>query len=247
MSPRAAHTPPRTLPEFLRRLSQLLAIVLGVSSAGSAIWSLFILPLLHASFSARKALVDQQNDRAINIARALSRIRSLSIYGQPSPADTPAEGGEEKQADGPLENTSDASLQEIHSSAASESSLTPDSGGTPGQAVFPLSNLSTLSSSLSRLTSALESTSTTRTSLISNLESYSSHLHRQLFAARPVGSKGFGGYAVGMGSLDAHLRNEGEAESRGEEWDAVRKDIRAIKGMLLNRRTSTPIASANRS
>ncbi|WVQ74968.1 hypothetical protein IAR50_004576 [Cryptococcus sp. DSM 104548] len=245
MLSRAAPSAPRTLPEFLRRLSQLLAIVLGVSSAGSAIWSLFILPLLHASFSARRVLVDQQRDRANHMVQALTRLRSLSMYGQPYPTTAALKRGEEEQhVDAcPEERTSDASLQEIHSSATSESSLIPDSP-PPSLAILPLANLSVLSSSLNRLTSSLDSTSTTRTSLISHLESYTSHLHRQLFAARPVGSKGFGSYAVGMGSLDAHLRNEGEVESQGEEWDAVRKDIRAIKGMLLNRRTFQSTAGA---
>jgi hypothetical protein len=64
-----------------------------------------------------------------------------------------------------------------------------------------------------------------------------------------------------MNSLSANLAREGGGavlggggtyegsapgiEARGEEWDAVRREIRAIKGMLLNRRNFTPSSTAS--
>lgn len=46
--------------------------------------------------------------------------------------------------------------------------------------------------------------------------------------------------AGGKSSWGAYDQSNGEEEGsvgvKGEEWDAVRKEVRAIKGMLLSRR-----------
>jgi len=116
--------------------------------------------------------------------------------------------------------------------------------------ILPLDTVSSLSTSLANLVTAFTSTSTTRTSLLSTLESYTSHLHRQLYlrSGSSFGGGG-GGMKYGMNTLSANLAKAGgkgygafETDSeeavgvKGEEWDAVRKEVRAIKGMLLSRR-----------
>ncbi|WVQ82135.1 hypothetical protein IAT38_004263 [Cryptococcus sp. DSM 104549] len=234
----------RSLPEFLRRLTQIISIVVGASSTVAVIWSLFLLPLLHSSFSARKAIVDQQSERLTTLVEGLRRLRSKIIYPAPSSESEAGEGETEKSKE--LVRR-EASLKEINStsSVASHHSESGDSDSAqPKPEMVPFSPLTTLCKSVRGLTSALDSTSTTRTSLISTLESYTSHLHRQLFVARPTG--GYGGFSVGMGSLSANLKKEGldsGVEGKGEEWDAARKEIRAIKGMLLNRRSFATVSA----
>lgn len=111
-----------------------------------------------------------------------------------------------------------------------------------------LPDLTDVMSTLDDLASTRSNTATTRLSLLSTLEAYTSSLHRQLWSPRP----GHGGYGVGLNNLNANLAKErgsaGAASSfedkgielsvgvKGEEYDAVRKEIRTIKGILLNRR-----------
>ncbi|WVF73130.1 hypothetical protein IAT40_007949 [Kwoniella sp. CBS 6097] len=267
------YSSPRAL-TFLRRLAFVLSVVLGVSASIAGIWSYFILPLLHSSFSARKAILDQQVPRYQKLLEGLRGLRSNKLYGplrveRPSPSD---ESEKEQKVDDRKRSTirREASLKEITSSASisMSSSSSQNHHDTNADAnadtdaditqptlhepLVPLSSLQNLSTNLNSLTSALDNTSTTRTSLISTLESYTSHLHREMFVSRAPGlnhgfrgGSGFGGYSIG-GTLGANLsRASGSAGAgeeggiragNGEEWDSVRKEIRAIKGLLLNRR-----------
>ncbi|WWD19476.1 hypothetical protein CI109_103936 [Kwoniella shandongensis] len=262
--------PTRSIPTFIRRLTFVLSLLLGLSSSIALVWSYFLLPLLHASFSARKVIVTQQVDRMTNIVDNLRRLRTGGLF----PPNPTAIAGEKDVAVGAMEGNptageqeektallieKEATLREIDSSTTSSEHGNDhgDPPSTPTQTaehlpISPIPSLQSLTRSLRSLTTALDSTSTTRTSLISTLESYTSHLHRQLFVARPTGSGGFG---IGMGTLSANLSKESgragagfdtlENQSRGEEWDAVRKEVRAIKGMLLNRRSFAPTTTTN--
>ncbi|OCF32153.1 hypothetical protein I316_06067 [Kwoniella heveanensis BCC8398] len=270
---------------FLKRLSSILSVILGASASIAGIWSYFILPLLHSSFSARKALLDQQVPRYAKLLEGLRALRSNKLYGPPlrvgekirdeksGSRKTRDEDGKKRERDGVTPRPTirrEASLKEITSSASVSSSSTTHPNDTqdhdhnadvdhveptpPSQPLVPFSSLQALRTHLNSLTSALDNTSTTRTSLISTLESYTSHLHRQMFVSRAPGSGfgsaggggGFGGYSIG-GTLGMNLKQAsgsgGAAASvgitgngDGEAWDSVRKEIRAIKGLLLNRR-----------
>ncbi|OCF39098.1 hypothetical protein I317_07122 [Kwoniella heveanensis CBS 569] len=270
---------------FLKRLSFILSVILGASASIAGIWSYFILPLLHSSFSARKALLDQQVPRYAKLLEGLRALRSNKLYGPPlrvgekirdeksGSRKTRDEDGKKRERDGVTPRPTirrEASLKEITSSASVSSSSTTHPNDTqdhdhnagvdhveptpPSQPLVPFSSLQALRTHLNSLTSALDNTSTTRTSLISTLESYTSHLHRQMFVSRAPGSGfgsaggggGFGGYSIG-GTLGMNLKQAsgsgGAAASvgitgngDGEAWDSVRKEIRAIKGLLLNRR-----------
>jgi hypothetical protein len=221
--------------------------VLGSSAVVAGIWSAFILPLLHASFSARRALVDQQKDRWTGLVAGLREVRARSIY-PPATEDVPVATPlkESKVEDSlALEKVGDeARLIEEESTDGED---TPNLNPKAIERILPLDTVSSLSTSLTNLVTAFTSTSTTRTSLLSTLESYTSHLHRQLYLRSAPGS---GGMRYGMNTLSANLAKAGggkawgafeqdDAEAvgvKGEEWDAVRKEVRAIKGMLLSRR-----------
>lgn len=259
LRPTHAPTPyrPSPLPGYLKRLSYILSILLGTGATIASIWSLFLLPLLHASFSARRALVEQQLERWTGLGAGLRQMRQKGMYALP-PA--PAAEGEDKPgsaADGEkggqttaLERSARAMVEEI-SSVASASGGEVDEQPHPPQPTPLLPDLSDVITSVEELAATRGNTSTTRTSLLSTLESYTSNLHRQLWSPRP--GHGYSGYGVGLNSLDANLAKErggittesnglhaaaGELAMgvKGEEYDAVRKEIRAIKGILLNRR-----------
>lgn len=135
----------------------------------------------------------------------------------------------------------------------------PDLSNIEHLPLIPINPLASLTSTVRDLTSTLDSTSTTRTSLLSTLESYTSTLHREVFLRSDrFGSSGgySGGYS--MSTLSANLAKAGGGGTSGrnraqqgaeagdgglsgvgvksEEWDAVRKEVRGIKGILLNRR-----------
>lgn len=220
----------RTLVHYFRRLIQLLSIVVGTSSAGAALWSLLLLPLLHATFSARKSLVEGQMQPMVTLLEKVIGLRAKLSHFSSLQSDKGVEG-ECVEADLPTVTP----IREIESFAASTGSRT-DSGMST--AIFPSLGLRALSQSIHNLTAMLDATSTTRISLISTLESYTSHVHRQLFLAKPPGYTN-DRFAVGLGTLSENLKKEGEHEKKGEEWDAVRKEVRAVKGLLLNRRAFT--------
>ncbi|WVQ67197.1 uncharacterized protein L199_005392 [Kwoniella botswanensis] len=228
-------SPSRTL-LFIRRLTYILSILLGLSSAVAGIWSIFILPLLHSSFSARKALVDQQTERVNNLLEGIKKLKSLGIYTQSGSS------GDEDEHAGRGNQREEASLKEISSSI---SSLRSDNINNPEpndetNEIIPITSLTRLISKLKILSSSLDATSTTRLSVISTLEGYTSSIHHQLFLSRST-TGGMSSYGVNMNSLSNHLnqdKNQGRdmIGGTGEEWDNTRKEIRAIKGLLLNRR-----------
>lgn len=134
----------------------------------------------------------------------------------------------------------------------------PKPSPSPPLPVLTLANdLQHLPSSLRQLSNHMSATETTRTSLISTINAYTSHLHTQNFLMVRGGGGGgrasrIGNAAVGLSSLDDNLRKEGAAaagddartrsEPEGmigiadlEEWETVRKEIRSIKGLMLSR------------
>ncbi|WWC64389.1 uncharacterized protein I303_106999 [Kwoniella dejecticola CBS 10117] len=294
--PPIQETPSKTI-IFIKRITYLLSIFLGMSATFAGIWSIFVLPLLHSTFSARKALVSQQTDRMGDILERLRRLRAIGMYGQPRSMEPDqkygngvegmAEGKHMKEShedENGSQNDDDdddedddsgirreASLKEIsesvellhlqsdHRRRQQEQENKRRAGIDEAEAeeveieIVPTTSLSLLSTKLNDLSGAMESTSTTRISLISTLESYTSSIHRQLFVSRSL-QGGYGGYSVGMNSLNQHLNNRGNSSGskstsggvgglvddlggvNPEEWDKTRKEIRAIKGLLLNRR-----------
>lgn len=217
----------RTLVYYFRRLTQLISIIVGASSAVAALWSLILLPLLHASFSARKSLVEGQIQPMGTLLEGVVGLQAKLFHFSSLQRD---KGVEEESVEADLSTVT--AIKEIESYAASTSSKTDSDMPT---AIFPFLGLRSLSQSIHNLTTVLDATSTTRISLISTLESYTSHIHRQLFLAKSPGYTS-DRFTVGLGTLSDNLKKEGEHEKKGEEWDAVRKEVRAVKGLLLNRR-----------
>lgn len=135
---------------------------------------------------------------------------------------------------------------------ATETTLTPST-----LSLIP-SPLCDLSSQLLTLSRNMSATDTTRTSLLSTINSYTSHLHTQNFLMQrgSSASRRTGG-GVHLGSLDANLAKEGGIGKTGgektaggrleadgmtmlsltdlDEWDEIKKEIRSIKGLLLSR------------
>ena len=263
---------------YLRRLTFVVSLVLGSAAVGSWLWSTFLLPLLHASFSARKALISQQEDNISNLLRTVKEIRKRRMYATRKSteacslsAELGAGSGSGKSRNEGKEgrNSEDDStrdsmaedrpilLVEEMTETASHAS-TSTSHLTKYQARIPLIpsiELSDLTAKLKDLSEALDSTSTTRTSLLSTLELYTAELHREVFR-RSVPST-YGGHSgatpVGLGTLSANLNREsGHAALTGpngiddgmKEFDMARKEIRAMKGILLGRRNFAHAQSA---
>lgn len=200
--------------------------------------------------------MDQQKDRWTGLVAGLREVRARSIYPPPSeevPVPAPLKetnGDEEKLALAKLGE--EARLIEEESTDG-EDTTTPNPQAI--ERILPLDTVSSLSTSLANLVTAFTSTSTTRTSLLSTLESYTSHLHRQLYLRSTPGSVGM---RYGMNTLSANLAKAGGGKAwgafeqdgdqptgvKGEEWDSVRKEVRAIKGMLLSRRNFVPDGEA---
>lgn len=256
MRPTHAPTPyrPSPLPGYLKRLSYILSILLGTGATIASIWSLLLLPLLHASFSARRALVEQQLERWTGLGAGLRQMRQKGMYALPVSSVTGDEKDEAVERDKAgrqtaLEKGARAMVEEISSVASAAGGEGDEQARTP-QPTPLLPDLSDVIASVEELAATRGNTSTTRTSLLSTLESYTSNLHRQLWSPRP--GHGYSGYGVGLSSLDANLAKERGGVStesngvhaagelamgvKGEEYDMVRKEIRAIKGILLNRR-----------
>lgn len=242
----------------------ILSILLGAGGAIALVWSAFLLPLLHASFSARRALVEQQVDRVGSLLQRLKEVRASGVHaGMPQTESEGVNAEAPGRAEGPSGNAlvkrdqgqeAKGMIREIsHSSAPSTSSPTRPSSPAPPNPAPLIPDISGLVASLRGLSVARSHTSTTRTSLLSTIESYTSALHRQLWNPRPGAGMGAWGTGYGLGTLDQSLAREGGAvkgssvykdgwegeglRDRGEEWDAVRKEIRGIKGMLLGRRS----------
>jgi hypothetical protein len=118
----------------------------------------------------------------------------------------------------------------------------------PAQPKHPLSLISgllDLPNNLGTLSAQMESTTTTRTSLISTVSSYTSWLHTQMFMMTRAGGNNSAYYGgVGLKTLGESLEKEGVKSEektaaviggKSPVWDELRKEIRAIKGMLLSR------------
>lgn len=247
----------------LQRLGYILSLILGSSAILGLFWSTFILPLLHSSFSARQVLLEQQTSRFGLLVSGLRALRGTSLF-PPLPSaprsrlenhdDTSETSTEERKVD---EAEHRSGIEEIISQssgsdlplkgraiegASNEEGEEVLAAATP---LLPLDNLTTLSTSLRSLSNAISSTSTTRVSLLSTLETYTSQLHRDVYLRNDHRSA----FSVGLGSLSENLANasgstalgsSGAAKSDRTEWDDVRKEIRAIKGLLLGRRNFAP-------
>ncbi|KAJ9112233.1 hypothetical protein QFC22_006317 [Naganishia vaughanmartiniae] len=61
---------------FIKTLSYVIGITLGVGSIFAGVWSKFLLPLLYSTFSARKAVTEQQLFAMKTIVHKLKAIRS---------------------------------------------------------------------------------------------------------------------------------------------------------------------------
>lgn len=288
-----------TLLSDLKRLSYVFSLVLGSSAVIGLFFSTFILPLLHSTFSARGALMDQQAARWGRLVRGLRALRASTLL---PPAKTPAKklpsnqdgvlvesGGEDAADSRPaLEHAHRSGIEEIPSSASSLSDKDRDAAqchrpkAIASQAhheppkwrkddadidgdfdanaqqsthhLLPIANLTALSTSLSALSDSISSTSTTRVSLLSTLESYTSQLHREVYLRSDGFGSGSGGgssFSVGLGSLSQNLASAG-AKAGGAsgangtggtgrtDWDDVRREVRAVKGLLLGRRNFVP-------
>ncbi|KAL1412127.1 hypothetical protein Q8F55_003128 [Vanrija albida] len=266
MAPKVKHLPaapaaaraPSSLPALLRRLAYLVGIVLGGGALVAGLWSTFLLPLLHATYSARTALSIPQKERWRSLLEGLGRIRALGIYRRAREAEAePTPQGNELALVRTRSSRSDASAKDKEKAAppsvtaVTVTSEDEDTRPPPSLHADP----SALSASLRDLAASLDATNTTRTSLISTLESYTSGLHRELFVARGLANSTWGGGSaygstgrVGLGTLSANLaqasgsgKPEGESvlglpAAKSQEWDSVRREVRAIKGLLLNRR-----------
>ena len=195
---------PTSIPAFLRRLAFVLSLLVGASSLAAMFFSTFLLPLLHSSYAARHAIVEGQLPHFQTLVDRLRGLRANQLYPLPimPPSNTPEVPTPEEQR---------VLFEEVPSSMASRST----SPAPPSLPVSPLSSeaVTTLRSALVDLSTAMDATATTRTSLLSTLEGYTSHLHRELYVPRDRDTNG-----------------------PGEEWNAIRKEVRAMKGVLLNRR-----------
>lgn len=199
--------------------------------------------------------MDQQKDRWVGLVSGLKEVRARAVYPLPAQIELASnlEGTVVRNGDGEKDTSALEKNRNEEEARLMDHEDSSDSGSSSEipESLIPLNSISSLSTSLTNLTAAFTSTSTTRTSLLSTLESYTSYLHRQLYL-RSQPSSGMS-MRYGMNTLSANLakaggksswgafdqstgEGEGSVGVKGEEWDAVRKEVRAIKGMLLSRR-----------
>jgi hypothetical protein len=265
-----APRPLSTLPQQLKRLAYVVSILVGGSAILAGAWSAFLLPLLHATYSARNAIAGAQKDRWRTMLEKLQAIRGLGIFPLALTAEENAERDAaiakieaekaEKAAAKEQEKDKQVALhgQEPESPKSATTSIPDELPPATKPPPLPMrADVGDLSAALKDLAANLDATATTRTSLVSTLEGYTSGLHRELFLARSGGPSTPWGPVpganntgrVGLGTLSANLASAGgkvagqpEASplgippARSEEWDNVRREVRAIKGLLLNRR-----------
>lgn len=270
-----------TLPQQLKRLAYVVSLVLGGGAVIAGLWSIFLLPLLHATYSARNALALPQSERWGQLVAKLKGIRELAIFPARTEDETKAlvrahkaerasaasaagddaeekegenaEGeGEKTEGDGEKEGERRLLTGPDDSPKSASISLAEESVAPPPTTSQLHADTSVLGPALRELASAMDATATTRTSLLSTLEGYTSGLHRELFLSR--GGAGSSSpwskstSSVGLGTLSANLAKAGGGAdsplglpaAKSEEWDAVRREVRAIKGILLNRRNFAP-------
>lgn len=265
---------PSSLPQQLKRLAYVVSLVLGGGAVIAGLWSIFLLPLLHATYSARNALALPQSERWAQLVAKLKGIRELAIFPVRSEDETRAlvrahkaelashasqagddeaegEAGDKEKAEGEPDHPERKMLTGPEDSPKSASiSLAEESVAPPPTTSQLHADPSVLGPTLRELASAMEATATTRTSLLSTLEGYTSGLHRELFLSRGASSTPWSKStsSVGLGTLSANLAKAGGNSdsplglpaAKSEEWDAVRREVRAIKGILLNRRNFAP-------
>ncbi|BEI82880.1 hypothetical protein CcaverHIS002_0307480 [Cutaneotrichosporon cavernicola] len=265
-----APRPLSTLPQQLKRLTYVVSLLVGGSALLAGAWSVFLLPLLHATYSARNAIAGAQKDRWRALLEKLQLVRGLGMFPLALNAEETAERDEaiakieaeraEKAAAKEQEKDKQIALpgQEPESPKSAITSLEDEFPPATKPPPVPLrADVGDLSAALKDLAANLDATATTRTSLVSTLEGYTSGLHRELFLARSGGPSTPWGPVpgatntgrVGLGTLSANLASAGGKvagqpepsplgipPARSEEWDNVRREVRAIKGLLLNRR-----------
>lgn len=268
-----------SLPQQLKRLAYVVSLVLGGGAVIAGLWSVFLLPLLHATYSARNALALPQSERWGQLVEKLKGIRELAIFPVRSEDETRAlvrahkaelasqasqagedeegaaekkdgEGGEEKDGEKDERKMLTAPDDSPKSASISLAETAEESAAPPPTTSQLHADPSVLGPALRELASSMEATATTRTSLLSTLEGYTSGLHRELFLSRGAGGSPWskGTSSVGLGTLSANLAKAGGntdsplglPAAKSEEWDAVRREVRAIKGILLNRRNFAP-------
>lgn len=210
--------------------------------------------------------MDQQSDRWTSLLGSLRQIKGRGMYASSRLDPVPTDNEDEKSGKDASEDEGekgDTARLTYHNEEEDDTTTT----STLTEGLLPTNAFSSLSTSLGNLLTAFNSTSTTRTSLLSTVEGYSSYLHRQVYRrSQPFSSGGIksgGGYS--MGTLSANLAQAGGSQRRpfdiygqpedgdaddevkledmgvkSQEWDAVRKEVRAIKGMLLSRRNFVP-------
>jgi hypothetical protein len=237
-------------------------LALGGGAVLAGVWSAFLLPLLHATFSARTALLAPQRERWRSLLDRLREIRAAPIFRE-----RVQEVEEEERAlVRARTRESEVSREElalVKSRSREEKDEDKDKEkGTEGgdkeeeeepPTVNMFADVAPLSAALRDLASSLDATATTRTSLVSTLEGYTSGLHRELFARGGATNSWGGTSSVGLSTLGANLAKAGGSAdasplglpaAKSEEWDNVRREVRAIKGLLLNRRNfSVPARS----
>ena len=177
-----------------------------------------------------------------SLLQSLKMIRSRRVYPSLRSEDQakPEGRSEVSHEQKPLEasSTEEDRLLPVDDSEVTSQASSSRPSATHALPLLSLKDLSALSSSLTDLSSALDSTSTTRTSLLSTLEMYTSQLQRDIFlrSSRPNPS-------VGLNTLSQNLDRErgySADEGRSKEWREARKEIRAMKGILLGRRNFVP-------
>lgn len=269
-----APTPQRisSLPQQLKRLAYVVSIILGGGAVIAGLWSAFLLPLLHATYSARNALALPQSERWGQLVEKLKGIRELAIFPVRSEDETRAlvrahkaelasqasqaeEEEEEKKSEAEEGEKDERKLLTAPDDSPKSASIslaeTAEAEEAPPTTTSQLhADPSVLGPALRELASSMEATATTRTSLLSTLEGYTSGLHRELFLSRGANSSPWSKStsSVGLGTLSANLAKAGGNQdsplglpaAKSEEWDAVRREVRAIKGILLNRRNFAP-------
>ncbi|EIW71837.1 hypothetical protein TREMEDRAFT_73417 [Tremella mesenterica DSM 1558] len=339
---------PRSLPTFIRRISILLSIIIGASALVGLTWNRLFLPLLHATFSARQVLTDQQLSRWEIISSKIKEIRSRKFYGLEVSDDTgssnPPKGMKESMKDGRLvdenvqnvleeernatlkkdmnENNQDDHINGDISLNIDENQQIPRDDiiqknedrqnehvpkpihiKKPNLMLCEEKTFMKLINTFENLSTTLEITQTTRISLLSTLENFTSSLHREMFLkvnpslstnfnvkSNPSSKSSFktnptllskdwlgnkndllndssgilpytssvkssssakmtsigmqeGGMGLGLGlgtgvglGMGSGMGMGMGLEDKNEDWDKVRKEIRAVKGLLLGRR-----------
>lgn len=242
---------------FIKTLSFVVGITLGLGAIFAGVWSVshflshlsdkrltvqrgnqkFLLPLLYSTFSARKAVTEQQLHAFKTIVTKLKGIRSNKIYhpipvafpghhetAGRSPVTTSRNDGADEDDTGSHSSlrgakiTDSLLIEELpEDSPPTTHLITRPHQTTPLPPTLSLltyppthapSRLTALPETLTKLELYMDATSTTRTSLLSTVSAFTSSLNSQAFQFATRTRGGYGA-SVGMGSLDANLVKAG--------------------------------------